>query len=551
MSSNDQSTKPPHDPATPKSEPTNPPPKQGNDVDAIMPIPPIEYALPPTHDAAAKTERPTSPTPHSTRSKSLDAASFSSSYVANLVREYPPIPPTPSVPWNEVLYRHHQQQQQQHQQPLGGFDSGAVTPTDSIAFAPGGAAFVREEKWFASRRIKPGVQAKRPWLEKRDPKEKWLLSIPLLGIVIGLLVAGFLVWDGYHSVTNYKYCSVLDEDFSQGLRPEIWTREIELGGYGNGQFEQTTSSPENAYVHNGILHIKPTLQNASLVETHGTLLDLRTQGCTSPHHHDCVAMTNTTNGTIVPPVLSARLNTRHAASILFGRVEVEAKLPKGDWLWPAIWMLPRDEAYGAWPRSGEIDIAKARGNNYSYAQGGNNIVSSTLHLGPNRANDAWWRNNVKRKAAHTTFSDEFNTFGVEWTQDYIFTYINSRLIQILYHPLTTPFYDSSHFPLTTTNGTRLTNPWASARNQNQAPFDRAFYLVLNVGVGGTDGWFEDGKAGKPWVDASLTAKRDFWRARGEWEGGWKEGGEMLVRRVRMWQQAGFAGCREEDGVEVF
>ena len=51
------------------------------------------------------------------------------------------------------------------------------------------------------------------------------------------------------------------------------------------------------------------------------------------------------------------------------QVEVRAKLPRGDWLWPAIWMLPRWEAYGKWPSSGEIDIMESRGNPPSYAPG--------------------------------------------------------------------------------------------------------------------------------------------------------------------------------------
>ena len=41
---------------------------------------------------------------------------------------------------------------------------------------------------------------------------------------------------------------------------------------------------------------------------------------------------------------------------------LKAKLPKGDWLWPAIWMLPRYNEYGQWPASGEIDIMESRGN---------------------------------------------------------------------------------------------------------------------------------------------------------------------------------------------
>ena len=58
-------------------------------------------------------------------------------------------------------------------------------------------------------------------------------------------------------------------------------------------------------------------------------------------------------------------------------------------------------------------VLESRGNNYTYSQGGNNIASSTLHFGPDGDNDGWWRNNVKRKALHTTYSAGYNVFGVE------------------------------------------------------------------------------------------------------------------------------------------
>ena len=71
-----------------------------------------------------------------------------------------------------------------------------------------------------------------------------------------------------------------------------------------------------------------------------------------------------------------------------GRIEVEAQMPAGDWLWPAIWMLPVDNKYGEWPLSGEIDIAESRGNNWTNSMGGNELVSSALHWGPDSGNDA-------------------------------------------------------------------------------------------------------------------------------------------------------------------
>ena len=54
--------------------------------------------------------------------------------------------------------------------------------------------------------------------------------------------------------------------------------------------------------------------------------------------------------------MSARITTQNSATIAFGKVEVRAKIPRGDWLWPAIWMLPKDDVYGKWPLSGEIDV---------------------------------------------------------------------------------------------------------------------------------------------------------------------------------------------------
>ena len=89
-------------------------------------------------------------------------------------------------------------------------------------------------------------------------------------------------------------------------------------------------------------------------------------GCTDANLTSCGAVSNETLGTVIPPVMSARIHTRDSYALKYGRVEISAKLPRGDWLWPALWMLPVDDAYGAWPRSGEIDIMEARGNGVDY-----------------------------------------------------------------------------------------------------------------------------------------------------------------------------------------
>ncbi|EXJ79452.1 hypothetical protein A1O3_08954 [Capronia epimyces CBS 606.96] len=397
------------------------------------------------------------------------------------------------------------------------------------------------QRYFHSRRVKKG-QVERPWTKIKDPREKWVTIIPIIGLLVGVSIAGLLVWDGLRSVVNHKYCPVYLEDFANGLDSKVWTKEAEVGGFGNGQFEQTTTTDENVFVQDGMLHIKPTLQDPKLVTTNNVINLLADGICSSSVWSDCITGTNTTNGTIVNPVKSGRINTKKGAAIRYGRIEVEAKLPQGDWLWPAIWLLPVESKYGEWPQSGEIDIAESRGNNHTYPSGGNDIISSALHWGPNDANDAWWRTNVKRNALHTTFAKRFHTFGLEWSEKYIFTYIDTRLLQVLYTNFNEPLWQRGHFPLSDSNGTRLVDPWSQTGNA-ATPFDQDFYLILNVAVGGTNGWFQDGKNGKPWVDASPTAKKDFWNARDTWFSTWKEGGEMVVKSVKMWQQQGYKGCQ--------
>lgn len=89
----------------------------------------------------------------------------------------------------------------------------------------------RAQRYFHSRRVKAG-EVEKPWLDKSDPKEKWVTILPVIGIVIGLAISGFLVWDGIRSVVKHNYELVLDEDFSGGFNTDIWTKEVQVGGFG-------------------------------------------------------------------------------------------------------------------------------------------------------------------------------------------------------------------------------------------------------------------------------------------------------------------------------
>jgi len=109
----------------------------------------------------------------------------------------------------------------------------ASMPASVVASATGSSTGVAppNQRYFHSRRVRKG-EIEKPWLSKTDPKEKWVTIIPIIGILVGLGISGFLIYDGLKSVTHHNYCPVLTEDFSEGLNSKVWTKESELGGYG-------------------------------------------------------------------------------------------------------------------------------------------------------------------------------------------------------------------------------------------------------------------------------------------------------------------------------
>jgi hypothetical protein len=221
-------------------------------------------------------------------------------------------------------------------------------------------------------------------------------------------------------LTRTKYCLILDDSF-QSLDKSIWSHQVQLDGFGTGSFDWTTTDSKNAFTDDEGLHIVPTFTTATTDITEGQIhnglvasdrlylwelltaltsyhLNLArtkttkngtipgdgtcTANITGQYYIDeCSASSNISSHSIINPIRSARLTTQGSKSIRYGRVEVVAKVPKGDWLWPAVWMMPEDSVYGIWPLSGEIDIMESRGNSRSYSRGGRETVSSTIHWG--------------------------------------------------------------------------------------------------------------------------------------------------------------------------
>lgn len=160
--------------------------------------------------------------------------------------------------------------------------------------------------------------------------------------------------------------TLIFEDNFDTLNFTTWQHELTLSGEGNWEFEQYINDRRNTFIKDGVLYIKPTLATQIYdVDTieHGTMsiwggspADL----CTSNNFWGCARTAQGSN--VNNPVLSGRLRSVHSFSFMYGRFEIRAKMPTGDWLWPAIWFLPKHNEYGNWPLSGEIDLVESRGN---------------------------------------------------------------------------------------------------------------------------------------------------------------------------------------------
>ncbi|KAJ3758154.1 GH16 beta-1,3-glucan recognition protein [Lentinula raphanica] len=418
----------------------------------------------------------------------------------------------------------------------------------------------------------------KPWLSSRDPYMRIAYFLTYGMIFVGVVVSGVKCFLDYRSVPMItgNLCKVLDEDFgsADGVFGDNGTffREVDMSGFGNGEFEMTTASENNSFVANGHLYILPTLTSDSIPMAE--ILDgyvYNISGCTynitqglsytdsssnaatslnetaigsntfnaEAYYKACSAVSNATAGTIINPVQSARLSTRKTASMKFGRVDVVAKIPTGDWMWPAIWMLPVDDAYGAWPLSGEIDIMEARGNGPSYPKQGTDYVRGSLNWGPLTWLNEVWRTYGWWQMKRGSYDKGFHTYSLEWTEKFIRIYVDSRLHHMLELNINEAFWDRGDFPAIVQNGSEvvaLQNPWINGTKA--APFDQRFYLILDVGVGGTNGWFPDGPE-KPWLDGSLTAMRDFLEAQNEWYPTWPTNPDdraFVIDSVKMYEQ---------------
>ncbi|KAI8990013.1 concanavalin A-like lectin/glucanase domain-containing protein [Pilobolus umbonatus] len=332
---------------------------------------------------------------------------------------------------------------------------------------------------------------------------------------------------------DIERCLVFEDHFNK-FNFKNWQHEITLSGGGNWEFEWYTNNRSNSFVQDGVLYLKPTLTSETIGESavrSGGRMNLfsgsPSEACTDNSNYGCERMSGPiADGNIINPIQSARLRTINSVSLRYGKVEVRARLPKGDWLWPAIWMLPKYSAYGGWPASGEIDIMEARGNEV-YPHGNISSVLSTLHWGPHYSFNRYYMTTgeLRARSPDDGFAEKFHTFGLEWTKDGLRTYVDDQTV--LSVDFNMPFWDRGQFPKSTMN------PWRGG--EISAPFDEEFYLILNLAVGGSNGYWPDSPQ-KPWRNSDPHAANAFYDSKDSWLPTWGAGNKraLAIDWVKMW-----------------
>lgn len=149
-------------------------------------------------------------------------------------------------------------------------------------------------------------------------------------------------------------------------------------------------------------------------------------------------------------VWSARINTSNYWT--YGYFEARLKLPKGKGTWPAFWMMPQTGGNN-WPSCGEIDIMEEVGVNPNY-------TSSSIHC---KAYNHMIGTQKTKEVFTPGAEDEFHVYALEWTPDYIRTYVDGKKL--------------------------LDFPNDHAGNPDTWPFDKAFGLKLNLAWGGDWGGY--------------------------------------------------------------
>jgi beta-glucanase (GH16 family) len=239
-------------------------------------------------------------------------------------------------------------------------------------------------------------------------------------MIVAAAMAAFLMSffpDASYAQSLAGWKLVWSDEFNDSLDKSKWGLELQEGDHGSTTY---TNRPQNLFVANGCLALQAQKENYG-----------------------------------GQPYTSTQVSTRNKASWRYCRIDVRAKLPAGKGMWPAIWMMPFQPAYGGWPSSGEIDIMENLGAN-------TRLDYTTIHFGSGNQS----LQKTYTAPATATLSDSFHVYTMVWDSGSFTFYLDS-------------------------NNYGTINQWSPNNVAYPKPFDKPFFLMFDLVVGGNWGGLPD------------------------------------------------------------
>ena len=222
-----------------------------------------------------------------------------------------------------------------------------------------------------------------------------------------------------HSNWNLTWRDEFDGPDGSPVDASKWTAEVGGNGWGNRELQYYTTRIENAYQENGSLVIKAIKEKYTGADK------------------------------VSRDYTSARLITKNTFTTQYGRFVARIKVPQGQGVWPAFWMLGVDIDKVGWPKSGEIDIMEHIGKEPSN-------IYATIH-GPGYFGKGG-PSTVYSLPGKDKFADDFHTFALEWEPEVLRFYCDDVLFK-------------TATPKDLPAGTK----WV---------YDRPYFILLNLAIGG-------------------------------------------------------------------
>lgn len=248
-----------------------------------------------------------------------------------------------------------------------------------------------------------------------DPTNATISTTVATGVIMNDDSKFQVLETGYTTPNSYAGMNLVwaDEFNGTGLNTADWNYDVGDGcpncGWGNNELEYYTAG-DNLYFQSGKMILEARKENK-----------------------------NGKNYT------STRLTTLNKKSFKFGRVDIRAKLPSGQGIWPALWMLGDNFPTAGWPTCGEIDIMEMLGHQ-PYK------VYSTIHFKSGTGS----RNIEKNLVNNASLSDEFHVYSLVWQTDKIKTMLDDKVI----------------------------GEFSATEVGSSYPFNEKFFFLFNIAVGG-------------------------------------------------------------------